>query len=772
MHLRVLLAVTLGVSASLSAQVSTLPATQPLTAEGDLSAQMVAGVDRFLLEQTKREAAARATRWHRDFSSPEAYERSISTNRSSLEKMIGAFYPRVSFQNIEFVSTTAHDAKLWDGERYRAYAVRWPAIQGVNGEGIWLRQKGEARGTVIAIPNADQTPEMLSGLELGLATEAQFARRLADSGFDVFVPMLLSRSDTFSGSEELHRFTNQPHREWIYRQAYEMGGNIIGYEVLKVRAMVDWLAQQGVQHIGVAGYGEGGLIAFYSAALDVRINTTLISGYFGPRENLWAEPIYHNVAGLLKTFGDAELASLIAPRTLVVEYSEAPRIDGPPAPSQGRSGAAPGRITTPERYQVEEELERARAIFPATFKTHFHLITGNEGVPVLPGSDAALAALAHGMDADFAAPAAAPAELRLSLPDSNERQKRQLEELVRHVQHQLVVCERERAEHLRLLVGNVSAEQWALRNHEARQQFWEDVIGRFEPPLREINPRSRLVYDEPKWRGYEVMLDVWPEVYAWGILCVPKDLQPGERRPVVVCQHGLEGVPRDTIDGPGSNGYGPYKSFTARLAERGFITFAPHNPYRGHDDFRVLQRKANPIGRTLFSVIIGQHEQILNWLQNLSFVDPQRIGFYGLSYGGKSAMRIPAALDRYALSICSADFNDWIRKCVTVDSPYSYLFSMEYDMPEFALGGSYNYSEMAALIAPRPFMVERGHDDGVAPDEWVAYEYAKVRRFYDKLGIGDRTEIEFFNGPHTINGVGTFHFLHKHLNWPEPALPK
>jgi hypothetical protein len=89
-------------------------------------------------------------------------------------------------------------------------------------------------------------------------------------------------------------------------------------------------------------------------------------------------------------------------------------------------------------------------------------------------------------------------------------------------------------------------------------------------------------------------------------------------------------------------------------------------------------------------------------------------------------------------------------------------------MPEFNLGHTFNYAEMAALIAPRPFMVERGHDDGVAPDEWVAYEFAKVRRLYDRLGIGDRTAIEFFNGPHTINGAGTFEFLHRHLNWPNP----
>jgi hypothetical protein len=82
------------------------------------------------------------------------------------------------------------------------------------------------------------------------------------------------------------------------------------------------------------------------------------------------------------------------------------------------------------------------------------------------------------------------------------------------------------------------------------------------------------------------------------------------------------------------------------------------------------------------------------------------------------------------------------------------------------MGRTFSYAELVALLAPRPFMVERGHGDGVAPDEWVASEYAKVRRLYDALGIGDRTAIEVFNGPHTINGQGTFEFLHRQLEWP------
>ncbi len=309
-----------------------------------------------------------------------------------------------------------------------------------------------------------------------------------------------------------------------------------------------------------------------------------------------------------------------------------------------------------------------------------------------------------------------------------------------------------------------SLEKYAQSVEKYRQIFRDDVIGRFDQKPLPFNARSRQSYDKPLWRGYEVVLDVFPDVIAYGILCLPKDLKPGERRPVVVCQHGLEGRPQDVVTGDNP----AYHDFAARLAERGFITFAPQNLYIFGDRFRSLQRKANPLGKTLFSIIVPQHQQIVDWLKTQPFVDPQRIGFYGLSYGGKSAMRIPPLVTDYCLSICSADFNEWVWKNASTVSPYSYVWTGEYEIFEFDLGSTFNYAEMAALIAPRPFMVERGHFDGVAPDETVGYEYAKIRYLYEaKLGIGDRTEIEWFVGPHTINGKGTFDFLHKHLKWPK-----
>ncbi len=737
-----------------------LPGTAPLNANGDLSTQMVAGIDRWLTRETARVGTQRPT--------PAKSSAETDSQRSRLRSMIGAHHERLNAPRFEFFGGEAGliVGGITNANGFAALRVRWPVFDGVNGEGLLLRPigaDGRARRAVakaVAIPDADQTPEMLAGLEPGVPAESQFARTLAASGWEVLVPGLVSRADDFSGNPRLKRFTNQPHREWIYRQAYELGAHIIGYEVQKIEAAIEALSANasGVA-VAVAGYGEGGLLALHTTALNTNARAALVSGYFGPREQLWREPIYRNVFGLLREFGDAELAALIAPRALIVEQSDAPPVKGPPPARAGRAGAAPGIIDTPESAEVEAEVARANKLREGRGDVQF--VQGSEGTTVKPGSRKSLALLARAMAVkaeitldDSAAPAGTTANA-----DSTTRQARTVKELETFTQAAFRRSESMREERFHATGG--------FTNPASREFFSSEVIGKITAQKLPLNPRSRRSHDEPKWTGHEVMLDVFPDVFAWGVLLVPKDLKPGEQRPVVVCQHGLEGLPEDTITrDTNSTAFKAYKAFAAQLVEQGFIVYAPHNPYRGRDAFRVLQRKANPLGLSLFSFIIAQHEATTDWLASLPFVDPRRIAFYGLSYGGKTAMRVPAVVDRYCLSICSADFNEWVQKCVTTESPYSYMFTGEYEMPEWNLGHTFNYAEMAALIAPRPFMVERGHDDGVAPDQWVAYEFAKVRRHYDRLGIGDRTEIEFFDGPHTINGKGTFAFLRKHLQWP------
>ncbi len=750
--------------------METLDATQPLTVEGDLAAKMVAGIDRFLMRELASATEQREGLWKRDYGSQEAYVRSVAPNRERLVRIVGAVDPRPAPVEMFLQATATQASTAARGAGYVVHAVRWPALDGVDGEGLLLVPEKAPKARVIALPDADWTPEMLVGLSSGVPPAGQFARRLAEQGCEVLVPVLLDRRDTFSGNPRV-RMTNQPHREFVYRMAYEMGRHIIGYEVQKVLAAVDHFTRDGGKDgpVGVIGYGEGGLIALYAAAIDPRIDAVAVSGYFQPREQLWAEPIYRNVWALLREFGDAELAGLIAPRPLIVEASHGPEIDGPPKPRKGRSGgAAPGRLVSPPLQAVRAEVDRGRPFYEKLgVAARLQLTVSGDGQGT-PGCDATLAALltalGHETAADGLKPLAdVPVDSRKGF-DPQTRLKRQFDQLVEFTQQSVRQSEfRRRAFWSKADRG--SAAKWEQSCRRYRKILWEDVIGRLPDPSIEPNPRTRRVYDRPKWRGYEVMLDVWPDVFAYGILLVPKDLTDGERRPVVVCQHGLEGHPRKAIEPEYESNY---SRFGARLADRGFVVYCPQNPYVGGDRFRVLQRKANPLKLSLFSFIIGQHERTLAWLSSLPFVDAGRIGFYGISYGGKTAVRVPTIVQRYALSICSADFNEWIYKNTTTDHATSYLFTGEYEMPEFDLGNTFNYAELAGLMVPRPFMVERGHDDGVAHDEWVAYEYAKVRRRYDKLGIGDRTEIEFFNGGHKINGQGTFDFLHRHLGWRRP----
>ena len=294
------------------------------------------------------------------------YERSVSGYREEFRRNIGAVDVRLPVQALQLEATTSSSALVGETSRYRVFGVRWPVLDGVSGEGLLLEPKIAMVARVVAIPDADVSPEMLAGLTSGIAPEAQFARRLAENGCLVVVPLLIDRSDTWSGTPGIH-MTNQPHREFIYRMAFQVGRHIVGYEVQKVLAVVDWFAHEAISKpapIGVFGHGEGGLLALYSSALDPRIDATVVSGYFESRQGVWKEPVYRDVWDLLRKFGDAELAGLIAPRSLIVEASRGPEITGPPLETKERDNAAPsGSLRTPPLGSVQQEVARARPIF-------------------------------------------------------------------------------------------------------------------------------------------------------------------------------------------------------------------------------------------------------------------------------------------------------------------------------------------------------------------------------------------------------------------------
>ena len=657
--------------------------------EGDIASRLVDAADSFLLEKINETTVTRN-------------KRTEAPRREVLKALIG-FRDDIRVKN----------PGIWKGEiiqRNDGYTVcpfRLAAFGNVAVEGLLL-EPPKPKATTIYLPDPDSY------------TTTTRPQILAAHGHRVFIPVLIDRAT---------RHRKISNREFLYRSGFELGWHLIACEVQKVSSIID--ACGGVSaKVSVCGDGEGGLIALYAAAIDERVSRAWVIGHFGPRERVWNEPAYRNVFGLLNHFGDAEIARLVAPRTLIIDPSPAPQVIIPSG-----SGGKPGRSATFTRAQVE--------------------------------SEAARAGLKLGDINDFVQEKSDPLGSK-PLPTESlaGMRKRAFEEIDRHNQGLLAESAATRRRYFSGL-DTSSLEKFKSTIEAYRERFAQDVIGRLDDKVIAANPRSRLFKETGDLRYYEVVLDVFggeAGLFTYGILVVPKDIRAGEKRPVVVCQHGLEGRPQSTI---GQEDHHYYKAFTTTLAQRGFVTFAPQNLYIFGDRFRTLQFKANAIGKTLFSLMVPQHQQLTDWLSSLNFVDPERIGFYGLSYGGKSAMRIPPLVSNYCLSICSADFNEWVWKNASTRSSYSYVWTGEYEIFEWNLGSTFNYAEMAALIAPRPFMVERGHFDGVAPDEMVAHEFAKVRHLYSaKLGIGKRTGIEWFVGPHTINSRGTFDFLHRHLDWP------
>ena len=786
-----------------TASEKSLPDTQLLTESRPLDEVMVAGIDRFALKAIAETALVRRELGNR---TGDAIE-NIEVTRQDFATRIGVVETRLEATGIQLDSTTEQAALVAESDDVLVLAVRWKVFEGLDATGLLLRpKKGEVIARVVAIPDADWTPEMISGIvrrggpasdkaaangegnegtsrivqgELARgesSVASDYALDFALMGCEVLVPTLVSRGHEFSRNDEIGRSTNLSHREFIYRQAFEMGRHVIGYEVQKVLAAVDQFELRNQAKdvpCVVAGVSEGGLLALYSAALDPRIDAAIVSGYFDQRENVWQEPIYRNVWGLLKRYGDAELASMIAPRKLFIEMT--PMIpEVREAAAAGRNVAAPGVIQTPSVASVMSEIKRALELLPEQVaKDSIQVVenSGDMGPALQSGIVRACVKEICSIDKMPLNKKQELTELRTQF-SAPRRQQQQVSQMVDYTQQLVRKSHRVRDARFGKL-DRSSLKSFVRSARSERERVHEELFGKLPSPVVDPNPRSRLVLEDRHMRGYEVMLDVYEDVIAAGILLLPKDMKSGEKRPVVVCQHGLEGVPMDTISGPESRGFRAYKSFAAELCRRGFVVYAPQNPYRGGDRFRTLQRKSNPIGLSLFSYIIPQHLVTLRWLSELEYVDPERIGFYGLSYGGKTAVRVPPMLPKtadepgYCLSICSADYNEWVAKNASVDAKFSYLWTGEYEIFEWNMGHVANYAELSMLMTPRPFMVERGHDDGVGLDEWVAWEYAKVRRHYNKLGIGDLTEIEFFNGPHTINGQGTYRFLHQHLRWPE-----
>ncbi len=724
------LGLALGVAGSVGLVPATaaerLPGTEPLVLPDNLVADHLKQVQGYFLRRIEAARTMRDRAWNPDFSSVAAYHKSMEAHRENCRAMLGLTTAGLG------VGPVQADV-LAESKGCRIERIAIPSKLGLSARGILFLPSGASRRPLVLVcSDADAWPERVAGLADGRppAWLADLAGRKAA----VFVVQSVERKNDHPYS----RTTNGKDRRMVlYRLGYVVGRTMPGLDVQDVLIALDGLTGRSdvdPERVGVLGLGQGGMTALYAAAVDRRIRAAVVGDYFRARERCWEEPADRRLPGQLLEFGDAEAAALIAPRSVSLLES---------------SPAAPGDA-------VEAEHRRALRFF-AGLRTPDRLGLVR-GVPKDEMAARGAAILAEALDLPRAKARAEWPQCRVAESAARALRDRHFEERLAHLRGLIAASEANREARWKL--GACSPAGFAAAKAAMLDQY-RRYVGDVPTAGAPMRPRSELALATEKYRAYRVLLDVAEGLEVYGNLLVPTNITV--RAPAVICQHGLSGAP-EMITGLGQKDDTPYHEFGRRLAERGYVVFAPlllhYHPVQWTND---QARQADAAGMMRVAVPVAQTRRAVDFLQGLPFVDPQRIGYYGLSYGGYSALWISPLEERLAAVVVSGHFNDWRSKITTDSTPTSYLLHPDEDFYNWDVLHQFTHVELVLMTAPRPVCIEYGRRDGITTPEWTAYAWKQLCALRDRLGLADRIVMAEFDGVHEVHGVESFEFLDRTL---------
>ena len=651
--------------------------------------------------------------------------RSHSILRREIESMLGHW-------TLHRVDPKPRVRRLARSKSMDADSVEWTTTDGIHVDGILLSPKSKAPlPAILYVPDCSESSEEV-------CSRRGAASRLAQRGFVVLALRLISRRYS-----EGYRLNNRRH---LHRLGWQLGRTFLGAEVSKLRSAVGALSklpQVDANRIGVFGFDQGGQLALLAAALDDRIKATVVSNYFGGGVHPEWQPVDRLLFGKAHLFGESELADLIGSQRLCVE-----------ADTRGR---------WPENGDAKTELEREQVGFTRgiDFTTSKRLAGQNQIEFVAsktPCSDGSVIFL---NDALRSTMWEAVSDRRPSFSFHTSSRPSETASHVAAAKKELVRFAELENHYNRLLTGARTRRRRSSRNKLAA---YFDVIGHFPQRPRSFEARWKLVCDVHKFTGYETTISVRDGLQTYGVLLVPKDIRPGDRRPAVVCQHGFQGQPLYAVGFHTNEQAKAYNMFAARLAERGYVVFSPYLCVPNSEQRTRLVTKAWLLGGMPIGLETQKFSRAVDFLESLPFVDRNRIGFYGLSYGGYTALWFTPAEPRFKVVICSGHFNDWQRKTTDLSfKPSCYLYHPDEDMYNHGLMERLDHVDLAVLCAPRPFAVEAGLQDGVFKMEWVRSEFRRVKEIYRTFGKPENAQLFEFDGPHEVHGKDTFPFLDRWL---------
>jgi dienelactone hydrolase len=211
---------------------------------------------------------------------------------------------------------------------------------------------------------------------------------------------------------------------------------------------------------------------------------------------------------------------------------------------------------------------------------------------------------------------------------------------------------------------------------------------------------------------------------------------------------------------------GPGDDYAHALASLGYVVLAPDlrgfgeradwmPPDKYHCDWDLVcatMAGVVPLERNLWDL-----QRALDGLCDHPLVDPARVAVAGLSYGGTCSLFLAALDDRVRVAVVSGYLSSW-RAAHTI--PWNMCGSQV--MPGQL--GAIEHVDVAALVAPRPLLVESGTDDMIFPVASARATVEQLRALYDRLGAPpDAIVHDVFAGEHRWHGTEVPAFLERWL---------
>jgi dienelactone hydrolase len=200
-----------------------------------------------------------------------------------------------------------------------------------------------------------KAPEDPLGAALNQQLNYEYAGQLARRGYMVFVPELRGFGERMEAPEY-----REGEPQWISScyavatSALLLGKTLLGLRIYDVMRLVDYiraLPEPLAATLGCVGLSGGGMVTFFTTALDARITCAVVSGYFNTfRNSIMAvrHCLCNFVPGIVRAAEMVDIAGLVAPRPLLVE-----------------SGTQDPIFPTLATQQAYQELQKIYAVFDA-----------------------------------------------------------------------------------------------------------------------------------------------------------------------------------------------------------------------------------------------------------------------------------------------------------------------------------------------------------------------------------------------------------------------